>query len=188
MQTSRGNTMMKFRIKIKKFALARLALAAICALSVLLPDESSAAIRNLIDIACDAIWRGCLNKCGQGGNTQSCTVSAMPVPQNVVQERPPSKQQTPPPPCTGIHCTLRDPHPPTSVGPTTPLPRPVKPVEPVGVSNPNKTNTGTGEPTILLRRNDSGGGPDRNTGTGIRRWDLKRRATTRRQHNDKITK
>jgi len=158
--------MMKFRIKIKTFALAALALAAICALSVLLPDKSSAAIRTLNDIACDAIWRGCLNKCGQGGNTQSCTGKCDDSRTECQEGRPTSKQQTPPPPCTGIHCTLRNPHPPTSVGPTTPRPRPVKPVQPVGVSNPNKTNTGTGEPTILLRKNDSGGGPGQEHGHG----------------------
>lgn len=162
--------MMKFRIKIKTFALATLALTAICALSVLLPNESLAARRTLIDIACDAIWRGCLNKCGPGGNTEACTVKCDNSRSDcVLGGTSPSKQQTPPPPCTGIHCTLRDPHPPTSVGPTTPLPRPVKPVkpvEPVGVSNPNKTNTGTGEPTILLRKNDSGGGPGQEHGHG----------------------
>src|SRR5580700_10055889 len=142
--------MMKFRIKIKTFALVPLALVAICALSVLLPDKSLAALN---DIACDALWRGCLNKCGPGGNTQSCTDKCDNNRADCQAGRPDKKQQTPPPPCTGIHCTLRPTHPPTTVGPTTPLPRPVKPVNPVGVSNPNKPTTGTGEPTILLRKN-----------------------------------
>lgn len=61
----------------------------------------------------------------------------------------------PPPPCTGIRCTLRNPHPPTTVGRPTRKPRPVKPVNPVGVSNPNKT---TNAPVILLRKNKSGSG------------------------------
>jgi hypothetical protein len=70
-----------------------------------------------------------------------------------------NRQQTPPPPCTGIRCTLPKAHPPTSVSPTTTKrPRPVKPVAPVGVSNPNKTNTGDSGSEILLRKNDSGGG------------------------------
>jgi hypothetical protein len=155
--------MMKFRIKIKTFALVPLALVAICALSVLLPDKSLAA---LDDIACDALWRGCLNKCGPGGNTQSCTDKCDNNRADCQAGRPDKKQQTPPPPCTGIHCTLRPTHPPTTVGPTTPLPRPVKPVNPVGVSNPNKPTTGTGEPTILLRKNDSGGGPGQEHGHG----------------------
>jgi hypothetical protein len=34
---------------------------------------------------------------------------------------------------------------------------PVKPVNPVGVSNPNKPTTGNSEPVIRLRKNDSGG-------------------------------
>jgi hypothetical protein len=155
--------MMKFRIKIKTFALVPLALVAICALSVLLPDKSLAALN---DIACDALWRGCLNKCGPGGNTQSCTDKCDNNRADCQAGRPDKKQQTPPPPCTGIHCTLRPTHPPTTVGPTTPLPRPVKPVNPVGVSNPNKPTTGTGEPTILLRKNDSGGGPGQEHGHG----------------------
>jgi|HubBroStandDraft_4_1064222.scaffolds.fasta_scaffold207394_1 hypothetical protein len=154
---------MKFRIKIKTFALVPLALVAICALSVLLPDKSLAALN---DIACDALWRGCLNKCGPGGNTQSCTDKCDNNRADCQAGRPDKKQQTPPPPCTGIHCTLRPTHPPTTVGPTTPLPRPVKPVNPVGVSNPNKPTTGTGEPTILLRKNDSGGGPGQEHGHG----------------------
>jgi hypothetical protein len=154
---------MKFRIKIKTFALVPLALVAICALSVLLPNKSLAALN---DIACDALWRGCLNKCGPGGNTQSCTDKCDNNRADCQAGRPDKKQQTPPPPCTGIHCTLRPTHPPTTVGPTTPLPRPVKPVNPVGVSNPNKPTTGTGEPTILLRKNDSGGGPGQEHGHG----------------------
>jgi hypothetical protein len=150
--------MIKFRIKTNMFAVA-----AICALSVLLPTESFA---NLNDIACDAIWRGCLDKCGSGGNTQTCTNKCDNRRQECALGLPRSEQQTPPPPCRGIHCTLRNPHPPTSVGPTTPRPRPVKPVEPVGVSNPNKTNTGTSGPVILLRKNDSGGGQGQEHGHG----------------------
>jgi hypothetical protein len=141
--------MKKFRVKT-----SAIALAAICALSVSLPNESFA---NLNDIACNAIWRGCLDKCGLVGNTQSCTDSCDNRRQECALGLPLSKQQTPPPPCRGIHCTLGKPHPPTSVGPTTPRPRPVKPVEPVGVSNPNKTTTGTSGPVILLRQHDSGG-------------------------------
>jgi hypothetical protein len=72
-------------------------------------------------------------------------------PQSIGRPPPPP----PPPPCEGIHCTLRNPHPPTTVGPPTRKPRPVKPVKPVDVSNPNKT---TNAPVILLRKNDSGGG------------------------------
>jgi hypothetical protein len=33
----------------------------------------------------------------------------------------------------------------------------VKPVKPVGISNPNKPTTGNGGPVILLRKNDTGG-------------------------------
>ena len=47
-------------------------------------------------------------------------------------------------------------NPPTTVGPPTRKPRPVHPVKPVGVSNPNKTDSGNGG-AILLRKNDSGG-------------------------------
>jgi hypothetical protein len=43
-------------------------------------------------------------------------------------------------------------HPPTTASPTTTKrPRPVKPVAPVGVSNPNKTKTGDSD-----RKYDSG--------------------------------
>jgi hypothetical protein len=57
-----------------------------------------------------------------------------------------------PPPKTG---PVQVENPPTTVGPPAREPRPVQPVKPVGVSNPNKTN---GAPVILLREhNDSGG-------------------------------
>jgi hypothetical protein len=140
--------MMKFRIKTNTVALA-----AICALSVSLPNESSASLN---DIACNAIWRGCIDKCGLVGNKEACLEKCDNARGDCTLGVS-NRQQTPPPPCRGIHCTLRNPRPPTSVGPTTPRPRPVKPVEPVGVSNPNKTNTGASEPVILLRKNDSGG-------------------------------
>lgn len=47
-------------------------------------------------------------------------------------------------------------NPPTTVGRPTRKPRPVHPAKPVGVSNPNKTDSGNGG-AILLRKNDSGG-------------------------------
>src|SRR5260370_1449718 len=70
--------------------------------------------------------------------------------------RPPPNQPPPPPPAQ-LFSPGRSRPPPQRVGPTTPRPRPVKRAEPVGVSNPNKTNTGTSGPVILLRKNDSGG-------------------------------
>jgi hypothetical protein len=144
-----GNAMRKNRIKTTMFALATT-----CVLSVLLPTESFAA---LINIACDAVWRNCLGNCGATGNKQACTDRCDTRRDDCVIGDTPPKQQTPPPPCTGIHCTLRNPHPPTSVGPPTRKPRPVKPVKPVGVSNPNKTNTGNSGPVILYRKNGSDG-------------------------------
>jgi hypothetical protein len=125
-------------------------LAAICGLSVLLPTASFATLN---DIACNAIWRGCLGHC----TTQACTDRCDSNERQCLVGLPSAKQQTPPPPCRGIRCTLGNPHPPTTVGPTTPRPRPVRPVQPVGVSNPNKTNTGNSGPVILLRKNESGG-------------------------------
>jgi hypothetical protein len=135
-------------IKRNAFALG----AMCCVLGTLLPNASFAALN---DIACDAIWRGCLDKCGSGGGTQSCTNRCDNRRAECVLGLPTSKQQTPPPPCTGIHCTLRGSNPPTTVGPPNRKPNPVQPVRPVGVSNPNKTSTGN-TPVILERKNDSG--------------------------------
>jgi hypothetical protein len=129
-------------------------LATICAFSAQLSTESFATLN---DIACDALWRGCLGNCGATGNKQACTDRCDSRRNECALGLPYPKQQTPPPPCTGIHCTLRNPHPPTTVGPPARKPRPVKPVNPVGVSNPNKTNTNSG-PVILYRKNDAGGG------------------------------
>lgn len=145
--------MMKFRVKI--VALVALAVGAL-GFSALLPSASFATLN---DIACNAIWRNCLGNCGATGNKQSCTDRCDSRNQDCLVGRPSSKQQsqTPPPPCTGVRCTLPKAHPPTVASPTTnKRPRPVKPAEPVGVSNPNKTTTGNnGE--ILLRKNDTGG-------------------------------
>jgi hypothetical protein len=130
----------------------RFALAAICCLlSVLSTTESFASLNS---IACRAIFNGCKADCDGGDiscynicrqNYLDCRNAALNV------------QQTPPPPCTGIHCTLRPTHPPTTVGPTTPPPSPVKPVNPVGVSNPNKPTTGNNEPVIQVKKNSPGG-------------------------------
>jgi hypothetical protein len=49
------------------------------------------------------------------------------------------------------------PVPPTTVGPPAREPRPVEPVKPVGVSNPNKTGSGNGGVILLRKHNDSGG-------------------------------
>jgi hypothetical protein len=48
-------------------------------------------------------------------------------------------------------------NPPTTVGPPTREPRPVHPVKPVGVSNPNKTDSGNGGVILLREHNGSGG-------------------------------
>jgi hypothetical protein len=74
-----------------------------------------------------------------------------------------SKPHSPPQPttCTGLRCGFQNPHPPTTVGQPTPQPRPGKPVNqinPVSVSNPNKTNTGNSGPVILYRQKDADGG------------------------------
>ena len=133
----------------------RFALVVICFfLSLQSPTESFASLN---DIACKAIRRGCNADCNHGDSSQACydqcQTSYLSCASGATK-----KQQTPPPPCTGIHCTLRNPHPPTTVGPPTRKPRPVRPVKPVGVSNPNKTDTGNSGPVILYRKNDSGSG------------------------------
>jgi hypothetical protein len=133
----------------------RFALAAICCLlSVLWTTESFA---DLNDILCRAIRRGCNADCNAGDRSQACYQQCLQSYYDCFNATVVKKQQTPPPPCIGIHCTLRPTHPPTTVGPTTPAPRPVKPVNPVGVSNPNKPTTGNNNPVILERKNDSGG-------------------------------
>jgi hypothetical protein len=155
MTTRGGNVMMKVHSKTNRFVLAALALAAICGLSVLLPRQSHADLNHL---ACDAAWRGCLGKCAGGSNSQACTDRCDDHHANCLLGGDTlTKQQTPPPPCTGFRCTLHNPHPPTTVGPTTQRPRPYKPVDPVGLSNPNKTTTGN-NPVILERGHESGGG------------------------------
>jgi len=145
-----GSTMIKISVKANK-----LAIAAVCStLSTLFPTESFA---DLNDIACRAINRGCIDKCGLLGGKEEC-YDKCDYDYVTCSNSGLTKQQTPPQPCRGIHCSLRNPHPPTTVGPPTRRPPPVKPVKPVGVSNPNKT---TNAPVILLRKNDSGGGQGR---------------------------
>jgi hypothetical protein len=142
--------MIKSPNKTNRFALV----AICCSLGVLLPTESFA---DLNDIACRAIRRGCNADCNGGDKSQACYQQCLKNYQDCTLGVT-KKQQTPPPPCRGIHCTLRNPHPPTIVGEPTRTPRPVTPVNPVGLSNPNKT---TNAPVILLRKNDSGGGQGR---------------------------
>jgi hypothetical protein len=136
--------------------LIRLAVAAICGLGTLAPGKSFADLNNL---ACNALWRGCLANCGAGGNTEACTEKCDDNLAICTNSGSLTKQQTPPPPCTGVKCSLRNPHPPTTVSnpPATPR-RPVRPApaKPGGVSNPNQTSTSN--PVILERKNDSGGG------------------------------
>lgn len=142
--------MMKINIAANRFALLT-----ICALGVLLPTESFA---DLTGIACRAIKRGCLGDCGINP-TQECAGGCDTAYAYCILDGATKKQQTPPPPCTGVRCTIRNPHPPTTVSDPTQPRRPVKPkpVKPVSVSNPNKTGTGNSEPVILLRKNEPGG-------------------------------
>ena len=144
-----GSTMTKLPNNTNRFVLA----AICCLLGVLSTTESFA---NLNSIVCRAIRRGCNSDCNAGDQSQACYQRCLLNYQDCAAGVATKKQQTPPPPCSGIHCTLRPTHPPTTVGPTTPPPRPVKPVNPVGVSNPNKPTTGN-EPVIQLQKNDSGG-------------------------------
>ena len=145
-----GNTVIKSRVKLNRFALV----AICCSLGVLMPTESFA---NLNNILCRAIKRGCLGDCNQNDQSEACYSQCISNYVSCVSGVK-NKQQTPPPPCRGIHCTLHNPHPPTTVGPPTRKPRPVNPVKPVGVSNPNKTPPA---PVVLFRQNDSGGGHGR---------------------------
>jgi hypothetical protein len=146
--------MTKLRSRTNRLAPAVLALAAIGGLSVLLPGASHASLNT---IACDALWRGCLGKCAAGTNSEACTEKCDDNHATCTSSGSLHKQQTPPPPCTGVRCTLRNPHPPTTVGPTAPPDRPTKPVNPTGFSNPNQPSTGNG-PVILERGHESGGG------------------------------
>src|SRR5580704_19504497 len=134
--------------------LIRLALVAMTVFYVSLPVESFA---DLNGIACRAIRRGCLGGCGRSPS-QSCAGSCENDYANcIIAGVGTKKQQSPPPSCTGVRCTLRNPHPPTTVGPTAPPDRPTKPVNPTGFTNPNQPSTGNG-PVILERGHESGGG------------------------------
>ena len=115
----------------------KLASLAIFALYILLPTNSFA---DLNGIACKAIKRGCLGDCGKNPS-QECAGGCETNYAYCIIGGTTKKQQTPPPPCNGVQCTIRNPHPPTTVSdPANPRP-PVKPkpVKPVSVSNPNKT-------------------------------------------------
>src|ERR1700760_2732119 len=83
-----------------RFRLTRFAAAALCALGVLSATESFASLN---DIACNAIRRGCWAGCrGLGSDCyQSCEID-----HSACTHPGPSKQQTPPPPCTGVRCSL----------------------------------------------------------------------------------
>jgi hypothetical protein len=141
--------MMKLKNRTNRIAL----MAICCAFGVLLPTEGFADLNN---IACKAIRRGCNSDCHDNGGSQSCYGTCLSNYQNCAAGVGTKKQQTPPPPCTGFRCTLHNPHPPTTVGPTPPPPRPYQPVAPTGLSNPNKTSTGN-NPVILERGHESGG-------------------------------
>ena len=151
-QRQGGGTMMKLPNNTNRFALA----AICCLLGVVSPTESFASLN---DIACKAIRRGCNADCNHGGGGQACYDQCLTNYQSCFAGVT-NKQQTPPPPCRGIHCTVLGPNPPRTVGPPNRKPSPVQPVKPVGVSNPNKTGTGNA-PVILERKNDSGGGQGR---------------------------
>jgi hypothetical protein len=143
--TRGGDIMIEFRIKMIRLSL----LAACCSLGVLIPTNSYA---DLNGIACGAIHRGCLSGC----NTDRCIADCDA---NYISCLVPAtkKQQTPPPPCTGVRCTLPVHNPPTTVSdPAHPPRHPVRPVKPVGVSNSGNTNTGNSSPVILLRKHESG--------------------------------
>jgi hypothetical protein len=149
----RGKPMTKFRIKTNTLALA----AICCSPSVLFSTDSFATLWN---IACDGIQRGCYVKCGSSGGNSACYAQC-DTDWVLCVDTSSMKQQTPPPPCIGARCSLRNPHPPTTVGQPTPQPRPGKPVNqinPVSVSNPNKTNSGNSGPVILYRQKDADGG------------------------------
>ena len=128
----------------------RLSLLAICSFGVLWPTVGFASLNS---IACAAIYRGCKQGCTTDQCVEDCQYESIKCQLAGTTK----KQQTPPPPCTGIHCTLRNPTPPTTVGQPNRKPRPVTPVKPVGVSNRGNNNTGSSGPVILLRQHDSGG-------------------------------
>ena len=123
-----------------------------CALAVLVPKPSFA---DLNEIACNAVWRSCLGNCGATGNTQACTDRCDDRRATCLLQKASSKQQTPPPPCTGPLCNIRGANPPRTVSPPNLKPKPIQPVKPVGVSNPNKATPGNA-PVIFERKTDSG--------------------------------
>jgi hypothetical protein len=128
-------------------SMKRLSWLAICSLGVLWPTVSFASLNS---IACAAIYRGCKAGCTTDQCVKDCQYDSI----NCQLAGATKKQQTPPPPCTGIRCSLPVHNPPTTV--SNPNPKPggtIKPVGPVNVSNPNKTSG----PVILLRQHDSGG-------------------------------
>jgi hypothetical protein len=67
---------------------------------------------------------------------------------------------------TGPPRGIVGPGPVTTVGPPAREPRPVQPVKPVGISNPNQPTGGNNAPVILERKNDSGGGQGQEHGHG----------------------
>ena len=143
------------KLKANRFVLA----AICCSLGVILPTESFADLRN---IACKAIRRGCNADCNHGSGSQACYDQCLANYQSCAfGNGTTTKQQTPPPPCTGIRCNLpTKPHPPTTVSdPTPPSHGSLKPepVQPVGKSNPNSPGSGGNNPVIYERKNDSGG-------------------------------
>jgi hypothetical protein len=146
--TRRANTMKKTRTRTVMFALLT-----ICISGVLLPTDGFASLNS---IACRAIKRGCYGDCAGGsdacyGECDKSFASCM----GFTTTR--GKQQTPPPSCTGIRCTLPIRNPPTTVSdPVHPPRHPIGPVKPVGISNPGNTNTGNSGPVILLRKNAPG--------------------------------
>jgi hypothetical protein len=141
-----------------KLKASRFVLAICCVLGVILPTESSADLRN---VACKAIRRGCNADCNHGSGSQACYDQCQANYQNCAfGNGSTKKQQTPPPPCTGIRCNLpTKPHPPTTVSdpPSHGSLKPDGPVQPVGKSNPNSPGSSGGNPVILERTNNSGG-------------------------------
>src|SRR5690348_15689702 len=102
--------------QVKKFGFA---LVAVCALGVFMPTDSRATLWTL---ACHAIREGCFDACDDNYCFNKCRSDY----DACIHRQATAKQQTPPPPCRGFHCTLRHPRPPTTVGTPTRKPRPVR--------------------------------------------------------------
>jgi hypothetical protein len=158
--------MIKSLIRVSGFALL-----AICSMGALSPANSFVDLPTLF---CNTVYAQCQRNCnGSASDYDLAGCLAICDDDYATCLFPPKGNAQapyqPPPPCKGLRCTLRPP--PKTTDPTAPrrpitTAKPTTPFKPVGNSNPNGPKSGTNNPVIFERKDESGGGQFGGHGSG----------------------